>query len=53
MHKTCHVVFFVPSVTDTNWYVCAIQESPRVLIFYLNNKINVHIEIVASLAMIL
>ena len=44
--------FYVPSVTDISCHVCAIQGSSKVLIYDLNNKINVPIEIVTSLAII-
>ena len=44
--------FYVPSVTDISCYVCAIQGSSKVMIYDLNNKFNVPIEIVTSLAII-
>ena len=45
-------VFIVPSVTDISCCVWAIQEGSRVLIYDLNNNINVPMENVISLVII-
>ena len=50
--KLVMLYFYVTSVTNISWHVCAIQGSSKVLIDDFNNKINVPIEIVTSLAII-
>ena len=44
--------FYVSSVADISCHVCAIPWSSKVLICDLNNKINIPVEIVTSLAII-